>query len=91
MGARGPKPGYKKARQAAEEGAATPLSFIAPAVPAELSSADRENPEKLGGDALRRLAHRRGLALSALAAMDDVKIRRELNYITRRQYEEETA
>lgn len=53
-----------------------------------LSAADRENPGKLDGEALRELAYRRGLARSNLASMSDEKIRRELNFIIRRQYEE---
>jgi len=53
-----------------------------------LSAADRENPERLGGVLLRELAHRRGIARSALEDMSDEKIRTELRYITYRQYEE---
>lgn len=108
MGKRGPKPGFKLARAAAEA-AAAPSSpeespkKRAPAKPraqqpqqqaqAEpvLSSGDRENPSKLTGQALRELAHRRGLAKSILADMSDEKIRTELRYITHRQYGEEDA
>jgi hypothetical protein len=90
MGAHGPKPGFKAARK---EGAATPLSFIdqpkAQAAAVELSAADRENPEKLGGEMLRALAHRRGVSLSAMADMTDAKIRMQLLYITNRQYDAE--
>lgn len=114
MGARGPKPGFKKARaaQAAapsvqpeatspEQAKAKPAP--APAVRKEqvqqpapeqakpLSAADRENPDKLSGDDLRALAHRRGLAKSVLATMPDEKIRMELRYITNRQYSDELA
>lgn len=53
-----------------------------------LSASDRENPSKLTGSDLRALAHRRGLAKSSLAAMPDDKIRRELNFITSRQYDD---
>lgn len=89
MGARGPKPGFKQAR----EGAATPLSFISEPIPAAvaLSSTDLENPDKLDGEPLRELAYRRGLSRSALTDMSDEKIRRELRFITHRQYEEEVA
>lgn len=64
----------------------TPMDgdFVAP-----LSAADRENPERLSGDALRALAHRRGIARSALAGVSDERIRTELRYITHRQYSEE--
>lgn len=92
MGTRGPKKGFKLARQ---EGAEKPLSSIKAQKPAkqiesavELSAADRENPERLSGDMLRALAHRRGLSLSALSDMSDEKIRVELRYVTHRQYEE---
>lgn len=53
-----------------------------------LSAADRENPDKLTGDALRELAHKRGLARSAIAMMSDEKIRNELRYIVYRQYDQ---
>lgn len=53
-----------------------------------LSASDRENPDKLTGSDLRALAHRRGLARSSLESMPDDKIRRELNFITNRQYDD---
>lgn len=53
-----------------------------------LSAADRENPEKLSGSALHELAHRRGLARSDIAKMDDEKIRTQLRHLTYRQYED---
>lgn len=53
-----------------------------------LSAADRENPEKLSGEALVKLAHRRGIALSDLAKMSDDKIREQLRYLVHRQYDE---
>lgn len=56
-----------------------------------LSAADRENPDKLSGDALRALAHRRGLARSALPTMSDDKIREQLRYMTYNQYEHSDA
>ena len=56
--------------------------------PKVLSASDRENPDKLTGQDLRALAHRRGLARSSLALMPDDKIRRELSYITNRQYDD---
>lgn len=78
MGARGPQKGFKlKAKQG---GAATPLS-----------SADRENPNKLTGEALQNFAHARGLSRSELVGMADEKIRTQLLYITNRQYSEEVA
>lgn len=52
-----------------------------------LSATDRENPDKLTGQDLRALAHRRGLARSSLTSMPDDKIRRELKFITYRQYD----
>jgi hypothetical protein len=119
MGARGPKPGFKKARaaQAAapssspeasntekpkaratakpanvpEQQKAPEPQVQAAEQPKALSAADRENPDKLSGDDLRALAHRRGLAKSVLATMPDEKIRMELRYITNRQYNDELA
>lgn len=106
MGTRGPKPGFKQARLAAmaavpsaEPSPATLVALTVPpvvqAAPVEqapvLSANDRENPDKLTGDALRQHAHRRGIARSASAAMSDDKLRMELRYITYRQYESEAA
>lgn len=54
---------------------------------AELSAHDRENPDKLTGEALRVLAHRKGLARSTLPGMSDDKIREQLKYLTYRQYD----
>jgi hypothetical protein len=59
------------------------------AEPVVLSAADRENPDKLNGDALRELAHRRGVSRSEAANMSDEKLRMQLRYITQRQYAEE--
>lgn len=56
-----------------------------------LSAADRENPEKLSGSALRDLAHKRGLSRSEVERMDDDKIRMQLRYLTHRQYDDEVA
>lgn len=118
MGKRGPKPGFKKAREAAAAASAPsspevkktrvaakkvaaaeqvqpPINAPLPKEPepaAEapvLSAADRENPNKLSGQALRDHAHRRGMAKSILATMPDEKIRTELRYITQRQYTED--
>ena len=55
------------------------------------SAADRENPDKLSGDDLRTLAHRRGLARSTLPAMSDDKIREQLRYMTYNQYEQDAV
>jgi hypothetical protein len=57
---------------------------------APVSAADRENPQKLRGEALRKLAHQRGISRSELATLSDEKVRHQLRYITGRQYEEET-
>ncbi len=71
------------------ESADAPASTSVPAEPERVIAVDLENPEKLTGQALRDLAHRRGLARSAIADMPDAKIRMELLYITNRQYGEE--
>ena len=89
---RGRKPGFKIVKKGAE----TPLSLndhevtdpVVAAPVVKLSAADLENPNKLTGSALRKLAHNRGLSLTALEGMADEKIRMELRYITNRQYEE---
>lgn len=97
MGARGPKPGFKKAREAAAAAskaaavASAPSPEAADATEQPMTTADRENPSKLTGDALKALAHRRGLAKSLLATMSDEKIRTELRYITHRQYDDALA
>lgn len=51
-----------------------------------LSASDRENPDKLTGEDLRALAHRRGVSRSESASMSDDKLRMQLRYITHRQY-----
>ncbi len=51
-----------------------------------LSASDRENPDKLAGEDLRALAHRRGVSRSESASMSDDKLRMQLRYITHRQY-----
>lgn len=104
MGTRGPKPGFKQARaeQAAlavsPPDAATAVQpspvdpVAASAIPTPvLSASDRENPDKLSGQALRDLAHRRGIAKSILPTLSDEKIRTELRYTTYRQYEDAVA
>jgi hypothetical protein len=84
----GPKPGWKQRRALMEsqvDGAsALPLEVAEP-----LSAHARENPAMLHGDALKALAHRRGMARSDLATMSDERIREQLKYLTYRQYEDE--
>ena len=62
------------------------LESVPEAVP--LRATDRDFPNRLSGDALRELAHQRGLARSSLDGMTDTKIREQLRYILQRQYEE---
>jgi hypothetical protein len=80
----------KKRARAAVAGAAAVRAPSAKKPPppqaAVLSAADRENPEKLSGEALKQLAHRRGLARSSLEDMPELKIREQLRYLTHRQY-----
>jgi hypothetical protein len=45
----------------------------------------REHPDKLSGQALKDLAHRKGMARSELANMPDEKIRIQLKYIDYRR------
>ena len=52
-----------------------------------LLARDRENPDKISGEALHALAHRRGLSRSSMLSMSDAKIREQLRYLTYQQYE----
>ena len=61
-------------------------AVVAESVP--VRATDRDFPNRLSGDALRELAHQRGLAKSSLDSMTDTKIREQLRYILQRQYEE---
>lgn len=94
MGSRGPAKGWKKQQDASAPAKATRppararnRASKAPKAQAPLSAADRENPAKLSGEALRKLAHNRGMAKSDLEGMADEKIREQLRYLTHRQYE----
>ncbi len=62
------------------------LESVPEAVP--MRATERDFPNRLSGDALRELAHQRGLARSSLDSMTDTKIREQLRYILQRQYEE---
>lgn len=86
----GPKPGYKRATQEEQETVQLEVAPLEPSIQT-LSASDRENPSKLTGDALRELAHRRGLAKSQLPSMSDEKIREQLRYITYNQYENDAV
>ncbi|HEY0955822.1 MAG TPA: hypothetical protein VGE36_13740 [Roseateles sp.] len=78
------------AKAALSAGAARRATVQAAAVTeAPLSAADRENPDKLSGAALRALAHRRGVSRSEAEGMSDDKLRMQLRYITHRQYTED--
>ena len=93
----------KSASQAAGDAASSALAAAAarraaraeaekPAAAAVfLSASDRENPDKLAGDELRALAHRRGVSRSEAEHMPDDKLRMQLRYITNRQYAEEST
>lgn len=54
---------------------------------ASLSHAERENPEKLQGEDLRRLAHARGLSRSEIGRCSDQKLREQLRYVAYSQYD----
>ena len=97
MAARAPKASGMAAMDAASSALAAAAAarqarvVVAAPAPAELSASDRENPDKLTGDALRALAHRRGVSRSEAERMDDAKLRLQLRYITNRQYADESA
>lgn len=57
-----------------------------PAEAARLPAQHREHPRFLGGEALKQLAHRRGLARSECDRLDDERLRVQLNYLISRQY-----
>ena len=87
------QPKAPEARPVQAKMVAPAAAVVVPAVAQQpvLSAADRENPDKLSGEPLRQLAHRRGIARSELERMDDAKIRVQLRYLTHRQYADEDA
>lgn len=48
-----------------------------------------ENPDKVSGELLRRLAHRHGLSKSELATMSDEKIRAQMKVLAYQRHEED--
>lgn len=53
-----------------------------------LSGYSRDNPDHLGGEALRQFANERGMALSEVNTMTDAKVREQLRYLTSTAYDE---
>lgn len=101
MGARGPQPGFKRARaeaaaaarlalQKAARAALTPKPQLLLTGP-PLTPAQLRNPVMLSGTALKELAYRMGMAKSLTATMSDEKIRLSLRYITADLAEREPA
>ena len=83
------KPGLEQLMlepQGETPGVQVQTAVVAESVP--VRATDRDFPNRLSGDALRELAHQRGLAKSSLDSMTDTKIREQLRYILQRQYEE---
>ena len=83
------KPGLEQLMlepQGETPGVQVQTAVVAESVP--VRATDRDFPNRLSGDALRELAHQRGLARSSLDGMTDTKIREQLRYILQRQYEE---
>ena len=70
------------------ESSAVPVETAMAPESVPVRATDRDFPNRLSGDALRELAHQRGLARSSLDGMTDTKIREQLRYILQRQYEE---
>jgi len=66
---------------------AAPTRGSTDATPAVLSAAQAINPRLLTGDALKALAHKRGISRSELERMSDDKIREQIRYIDAHQYE----
>lgn len=50
-----------------------------------LPAYQRENPEKLTGEALRNVAYRSGISRSELSRLSDEKIREQMRYIEYRR------
>lgn len=73
--------------EAAHKAPAVAQKAAAPYDYSALSAAQRENPECLQGDDLRRLAWQRGISRSEAGRMSDQKLREQLRYLTYRQYE----
>lgn len=86
-----PKAKSKPKQHRAKPAAPDPQPDLAMTVEeaSRLPAAYRENPAKLGGEALRRLGHIRGMARSHMATMTDEQVRAQLKFITSRQYEEQ--
>ena len=83
------KPGLEQLMlepQGETPGVQVQTAVVAECVP--VRATERDFPNRLSGDALRELAHQRGLARSSLDSMTDTKIREQLRYILQRQYEE---
>ncbi len=83
------KPGLEQLMlepQGETPGVQVQTAVVAESVP--VRATERDFPNRLSGDALRELAHQRGLARSSLDSMTDTKIREQLRYILQRQYEE---
>ena len=81
------KPGLEQLMLESQGETAVPLeNVLSDAAP--MRATDRDFPNRLSGDALREVAHQRGLARSSLDSMSDTKIREQLRYILQRQYEE---
>ena len=80
------KPGLEPLMLEPQGETAAVLESVPEVVP--VRATDRDFPNRVSGDALRELAHQRGLARSSLDTMTDTKIREQLRYILQRQYEE---
>jgi hypothetical protein len=71
------------------EASALPVA-VEPAQEVKVPAHHREHPDKISGEALRSLAHRRGIPKSELETMTDDKIRMQIKYIDyRRAHEDE--
>lgn len=78
-----------EATQGAQEAAAPVEPAPTPAYDySALNAAQRENPELLQGEDLRRFAFQRGISRSEAGRMSDQKLRMQLRYLTYRQYDE---
>lgn len=75
--------------------AAAAVLPLAPPVPVTaapvLSAADRENPAKLSGESLKALAHSRGIPRSECDRSNDEHLRRQMQSINYRRFDDESG
>lgn len=82
-----PRRNGRKARQHKSDEQPTQILAITIEQRKALPTYAQDSADRLGGDALRQLAHESGIALSELAQMDDTKIREQMRYIVANKFD----